>query len=89
LQPTDKRDGGEIVDPAWESRHGHAAAMCRYAVMTRPAPSKEPPPWEGVPPWLRDAYLQGSDEMRADAIQAWREKQHRSHGKPYRRTERV
>jgi hypothetical protein len=37
LQPIDKRDGGEIIDPKWESRYGHAVAMCRYAVMTRPA----------------------------------------------------
>lgn len=41
LQPMDKRDGGEMIDPAWESRHGHAVAMARYAVMTRPAPSRE------------------------------------------------
>jgi hypothetical protein len=42
LQPLDKADGGEKVDPAWESQHGHAAAMCRYAAMTRPSPSSEP-----------------------------------------------
>lgn len=42
LQPIDKRDGGEIVDPVWESRHGHAVAMARYAVMTRPGPSEKP-----------------------------------------------
>jgi hypothetical protein len=44
LQPYDKRDGGEIVDPEWESRNGHAAAMARYAVMSRPSPSTEPQP---------------------------------------------
>jgi hypothetical protein len=42
LQPLEKRDGGEIVDPEWESRHGHACAMARYAVMAKPAPSKKP-----------------------------------------------
>lgn len=42
VQPIDKRDGGEIVDPVWESRHGHSVAMCRYAVMTRPSPSEKP-----------------------------------------------
>ena len=42
LQPIGKRDAGEIVDPEWESRYGHAVAMCRYAAMTLPAPSKEP-----------------------------------------------
>lgn len=41
-QPLDKNEGGEKVDPVWESRNGHAAAMTRYAVMTRPDPSKEP-----------------------------------------------
>lgn len=44
LLPVDRLDGGEKVDPEWESRHGHAAAMARYAVMTRPAPSTAPPP---------------------------------------------
>ena len=42
LQPIDKRDGGEMVDPKWESRVGHCVAMCRYSLMTRPAPSERP-----------------------------------------------
>lgn len=42
LQPIDKADGGEKVDPAWESRHGHAVAMARYAVMAKPEPSVAP-----------------------------------------------
>lgn len=42
LQPIDKADGGEKIDPAWESRHGHSVAMARYAGMTRPKPSKVP-----------------------------------------------
>jgi hypothetical protein len=42
LQPVDKRDGLEIVNPDWESKHGHAVAMCRYAVMTRPRTPDEP-----------------------------------------------
>jgi len=44
LQPLEKRDGGEIVDPEWESRSGHAAAMARYAVMSRPEASERPEP---------------------------------------------
>jgi hypothetical protein len=44
LQPVGKPDGGEKVDPEWESRHGHAAAMARYAAMTRPRASVEPQP---------------------------------------------
>jgi hypothetical protein len=42
LQPFDKRDGGEMVDPEWESRHGHSVAMARYAVMTKPSASQRP-----------------------------------------------
>lgn len=44
LQPIDKPDAGEKVDPVWESQYGHACAMARYAVMAKPAPSVEPPP---------------------------------------------
>ena len=44
LQAIDKKDAGEIVDPKWESNHGHAVAMCRYAGMTRPDASVEPEP---------------------------------------------
>ena len=44
LQPIDKRDAGEIISPEWESKHGHACAMARYAVMTKPGASTEPPP---------------------------------------------
>jgi hypothetical protein len=50
LQPVDKRDGGEMVDPVFESRHGHFVAMCRYACLAKPAPSsppiEEPDDWE-------------------------------------------
>lgn len=42
LQPMTKPDGGEKINPQWESRHGHAVAMCRYAVMSRPGPSEKP-----------------------------------------------
>jgi hypothetical protein len=42
LQPLDKRDGGEMIDPVWESRSGHAVAAARYAVLSRPIPSEKP-----------------------------------------------
>jgi hypothetical protein len=42
LQAVGKPDGGEKVDPDWEGAHGHAVAMARYAVMTRPSASKRP-----------------------------------------------
>jgi hypothetical protein len=41
LQPLDKRDGGEMIDPIWESRSGHAVAAARYAVLSRPMPSEK------------------------------------------------
>jgi hypothetical protein len=36
------RDAGEIVDPDWESRFGHAVAAARYGALTRPEASEEP-----------------------------------------------
>jgi hypothetical protein len=49
LQPLDKKDGGEKIDPEWESKHGHAVAMSRYAVMSKPDTSKAPAPEEEEP----------------------------------------
>lgn len=37
-------DAGEIVDPKWESQHGHAVAAARYGAMSRPGASREPEP---------------------------------------------
>lgn len=34
----------EAVDAEWESKQGHAHAMLRYALMSRPSPSPEPRP---------------------------------------------
>lgn len=42
LQPIEKRDGGERIDPDWERRHGHAIAACRYGAMSRPGASESP-----------------------------------------------
>lgn len=42
LQPLDRRLGGEIIDPDWESTYGHATAACRYGAMTRPLTPDEP-----------------------------------------------
>ncbi len=42
LQPVEKRYAGEMIDPVWESRYGHAVAAARYGVMSRPDPSEEP-----------------------------------------------
>lgn len=37
-----KKDAGEIVDPGWESRSGHACAAARYGALSRPGASEEP-----------------------------------------------
>jgi hypothetical protein len=34
LQPIDKADGGEKIDPIWEGRHGHAVAAARYGAIS-------------------------------------------------------
>lgn len=46
LLPIDsgRAGAGEIVDPAWESKHGHAVAALRYGAMSRSSPSEPPPP---------------------------------------------
>lgn len=61
LQPIDKKDGGEKINPDWESRHGHAVAMARYAVMSKPDASTAPPePVEDV----REAFMRRKREER-------------------------
>lgn len=42
LQPVDRADAGEKIDPRWESAYGHAVAAARYGVMSRPDPSAQP-----------------------------------------------
>jgi hypothetical protein len=51
LLPIDsgRKGAGEIVDPAWEGRHGHGVAALRYGVMGVPRasePAKEDVPWD-------------------------------------------
>jgi Terminase large subunit, T4likevirus-type, N-terminal len=51
LLPIDsgKKGAGEIVDPAWEGRQGHAVAALRYGVMGAKGPSpasEDDEPWE-------------------------------------------
>lgn len=54
---------GEAVSEEWESREGHAHAMLRYALMSRPAPSEKPAyvPHPGVRA-LRDVWGQKRTE---------------------------
>lgn len=71
LQPLEKRHGGEIIDPEWEGRHGHAIAALRYGAMTRPQPSNEPNPEDEIPPHLREGWTDPkamAEELRADAL---------------------
>lgn len=51
LLPIDsgRKGAGEIVDPAWEGRHGHGVAALRYGVMGAPGasdPTEEDEPWD-------------------------------------------
>jgi Terminase large subunit, T4likevirus-type, N-terminal len=49
LQPLDKRDGGEIVDPMWESRTGHFVAAARYGCLAPLSASEPEEQWEPDP----------------------------------------
>ena len=60
-----------MIDPQWESRHGHAVAAIRYGAMSRPRPSNEPDPEDDSPPHLRPAYQtveEDAMDMRADTL---------------------
>jgi hypothetical protein len=58
VQPADKRWGGEMIEPKWESTKGHAIAACRYGAMTRPSASPVPgPPEPETEEQLREAFL--------------------------------
>jgi hypothetical protein len=63
LQPIEKSDGGEKIDPEYESRYAHFVAMCRYAVMAKLGASSEP-----VPP-VDDPRLEAmlAEEARRDS----------------------
>jgi hypothetical protein len=62
LQPIEKPDGGEKIDPAWESRYGHFTAMARYAVMSKPSASVEPTREPTTADERRSAFLRGVNE---------------------------
>ena len=65
LQPSDRRDGGEIIDPSWESRHGHQTAMARYAAMAKPGASVVPEPARDAKAEILHRYLKELDGDRA------------------------
>jgi hypothetical protein len=54
LQGEDKQWTGEMVDPKWESAHGHALAACRYGAMSRPQVPVEPERPPSNPEWSDD-----------------------------------
>jgi hypothetical protein len=68
LQPLDRADGGEKIDPEFESRFAHSVAMARYAVMAKPKPSKQPEvlpdPFDEVASrhWLQREALRVAEE---------------------------
>jgi hypothetical protein len=78
LQPIDKADAGEKVDPVWEGRYGHFCAMARYAVMSRPSASEEPEePFadeEEAAGWLRRESLLANEreaDERFEGVGRW------------------
>lgn len=68
LQPIEKADAGEKIDPVWESRYGHFSALARYAVMAKPSPS--PQPADPLPPHLRP--LPSREQQQAELLGAAR-----------------
>lgn len=69
LQPIDKPDAGEKVDPQWETNNGHSLAAFRYGAMSRALPSKEPenvPGPDATPDELRTAHLADRLQRRHD-----------------------
>jgi hypothetical protein len=64
LQPLERRFAGEMVDPDWEGRHGHAVAAARYGAMSRPGASEEP---ERVPDDPRLELLQRVERSRTES----------------------
>src|SRR6266542_26817 len=57
LTSIEHRFHGEMVDPKWEGRHGHAHAAARYGIASRFDPSEEPvEPEELSPQEQRDTY---------------------------------
>jgi hypothetical protein len=64
LLPIDsgRQGAGEIVDPAWESRHGHGVAALRYGIMG----AREATPAEDDDPWDPRRVLPRQHEARVD-----------------------
>ena len=67
LLPIDsgRKGAGEIVDPSWESRHGHAVAALRYGVMGAPGPSEPADEDEPYDVYRKRGLLREHDERVA------------------------
>lgn len=62
LQPVDTALAGQAVYGKWESAHGHAHAMLRYGVMSRPGASALPEPVPQSEQDLREAAARAALE---------------------------
>jgi PBSX family phage terminase large subunit len=63
---------GVMVEPKWESAHGHAVASARYGAMSRQPPSVEPEPWIEDPRARRHAELvAAADRDDEPGLQPW------------------
>ena len=75
LQPIDKADGGEKIDPVWEGDYGHSVAALRYGVMgwnSREA-SKRPPDHTEMPPeeWAKQQRAALLRKRHQRAAEGW------------------
>jgi hypothetical protein len=68
LLPIDsgRKGAGEIVDPTWEGRHGHAVAALRYGVMGAPAASEPAEEDEPYDVYRKRGLLREHDERVAN-----------------------
>jgi hypothetical protein len=60
---TEGNDALDLVDPAWESQHGHAHAALRYLAMGRYGPSPKP---EQPVDYMREYDRYDPDEARRE-----------------------
>lgn len=60
---------GEIVDPDWEGKSGHAVAALRYGCMSRPNPTPPPPDDDEDP---RVELLRKAERNRETPPRTWR-----------------
>jgi hypothetical protein len=67
-----RTDAIEIVDPRWESQHGHAVAALRYGPMSRPGATEEAEPESEDPRARHMAMIRRAEETEREDDAMWR-----------------